>query len=85
MTTHTQQEEVDRNYKAFKKMLSDLIKSDEGRFALLHNAELLACFDTNRDAQQTGMKLLGGKQFSVQKITNKAIDLGYFSHACILR
>lgn len=85
MTTHSQQEEVDRNYKAFKKMLSDLIKSDEGRFALLHNAELLACFDTNRDAQQAGMKLLGGKLYSVQKVTKEAIDLGHFSHTCIFR
>ncbi len=85
MATYTQQEEVDRNYKAFKKMLSDLIKSDEGRFALLHDSGLIACFDTNRDAQLAGMKLLEGKRYSVQKITNRAVDLGYFSRGYIFQ
>lgn len=84
MSEHTQQEEVDRNYKAFKKMLSELIESDTGRFALMQNGELVACFDTNRDTQQAG-NMLEGKLFSIQKITNTPVDLGSFSHARILR
>ena len=84
MSEHTQQEEVDRNYKAFKKMLSELIESDAGRFALMQNGELVACFDTNRDAQQAG-NMLESKLFSIQKITSTPVDLGYFSHARILR
>lgn len=84
MTKHTQQAEVDQNYEAFKGMLSELIESDSGRFALLHNRELVACFDTNRDAVQAGKKILEGKPFSVQKVTRKPVDLGYFSHARIL-
>lgn len=84
MTTLTQQEEVDRNYEAFKQMLSELMESDAGRFALIHNKELVACFDTNRDAVQAGKKLLEGRRFSVQKITRKPVDLGFFSHARIL-
>jgi len=86
MKTRTQQEEVDRNYKVFKNdLLEDLIKTDRGRFALLHNAKLIACFDTNRDAQEAGSKLIEGKPYSIQKITNRAVDLGYFSHASIVR
>ncbi len=81
----TQQEEVDRNYKVFKNMLDDLMKSDNGRFALFHDAELIACFDTNRDAKQAADKLIGNKPYSVQKITSKKVDLGYFSHAGIVR
>ena len=84
MTKHTQQEEVDQNYEAFKEMLSELMESDAGRFALLHNRELVACFDTNHDASQAGRKFPEGKPFSVQKITRKPVDLGYFSHARIL-
>ena len=84
MTKSIQQKEVDRNYEAFKQMLSELMESDAGRFALLHNRELVACFDTNRDALQSGEKLLEDKPFSVQKITRKPVDLGYFSHARIL-
>jgi len=81
----TQQEEVDRNYKVFKKMLENLIESDKGRFALFHNEELIACFDTNRDAKQAAEKLIGDKPYSVQEITKKTVDLGYFSHASFVR
>lgn len=84
MTNSIQQNEVDRNYEAFKQMLSELMESDPGRFALLHNRELVACFDTNRDAVQAGKKLLKDQPFSVQKITSKPVDLGYFSNARIL-
>ena len=84
MSEHTQQEEVDRNYKAFKKMLSELIESDAGRFALMQTGELVACFDTDRDAHQVG-NLLESKLFSIQKIANTPVDSGCFSHARILR
>ena len=81
---HTQQEEVDQNYEAFKKMLPKLVDSDEGRFALLHDSKLIACFDTSHDARQAGEKLLKGQLFSIQKITDKPVDLGCFSHAGII-
>ena len=76
--------EVDQNYEAFQGMLAELMESDAGRFALLHNRQLAACFDTNRDALQTGQKLFEGKPFSIQQITRKSVNLGYFSHARIL-
>ncbi len=41
-------------------ILSNLIDSDEGRFALLHNRESVVCFDTNRDAQQAGKRFSEG-------------------------
>ena len=81
----TQQQEVDQNYEAFKKKLPDLLKSEAGRFALMHNQKVVACFDTSRDALQAGRKLFEGKPFSVQEITTQAVDLGYFSHVGILR
>ena len=46
----------------------------------MHNSELIACFDTNRDAQQAGKKFLTGNPFSIQKITEKSVNLGIFSH-----
>ncbi len=85
MYERTQQEEVDRNYKAFKGMLENLIKTDRGRFALLHDAKLVACFDTNRDAQQAASKLIEGKPYSVQKVTDRKVDLGYISYVGVLR
>lgn len=85
MVAKTQQDEVDQNYEAFKAMLPDLLKTNENKFALMHNREILACFDTSQDAIKAGHTLLEGKRFSVQEVTCKSVDLGYFSHARILR
>ena len=84
MSSKAQQQEVDQNYEIFKAKLPDLMKSDANRFALMHNGEVVACFDTNRDASEAGKRLLAGKRFSVQEITDRAVDLGCFSHAGIL-
>lgn len=84
MSTEKQQQEVDQNYEAFKALLPDLLKTDPNRFALMHNREVIACFDTSRDAMQAGRKLLEGKHFSVQQVTDKSVDLGYYSHVGLL-
>lgn len=85
MSERTQQGEVDRNYEQFKKVLPDLMKSDANRFALMHDGDVVACFDTSRDASQAGRKLYADDYFSVQKVTIHPVDLGYFSHAGIRR
>ena len=79
-TTRLQQEEVDANYVKFREKLPDLLKIDESRFALMHSGEVIACFDTARDASEAGKCLFNGKPFSIQEITSKAVDLGYFSN-----
>lgn len=84
MRTKTQQEEVDRNYEAFKALLPDLLKTDANRFALMHERQVLACFDTSRDAMLAGRRLLNGKRFSVQEVTRQSVDLGSLSHVRIL-
>ena len=85
MTKMTQQQQVDQNYEAFKEILAQLMKTDAHRFALIHNQKVIACFDTSRDAMQAGRKLLNGKLFSVQEVTEESVDLGYHSHVSLLR
>lgn len=85
MAATSQQQEVDRNYEAFKEVLPELLRTDENRFALMHDRKVIACFDTSRDAMQAGHALLGDKKFSVQEVTRRSVDLGYFSHARLLR
>ena len=80
MNAKTQQQEVDQNYEAFEDLLPELMETDRNRFALMHNRKVMACFDTSRDAMQAGRKLLKGKLFSVQQVTSKTVDLGYYSH-----
>ena len=75
------QDQVDRNYAAFTALLPDLMKTNAGKWALLRNAQLEAIFDTARDAQLAGGKLYADGLFSVQEVRNRAVDLGWFSHA----
>ena len=75
------QDEIDRNYTAFKALLPDLMKTSGGKWALLHNATLEGVFDTARDARLAGTKLYADGLFSVQEVRSRAVDLGWFSHA----
>ena len=79
-----QQAQVDQNYEAFKQQLHELMKSDPGRTALMQNGEVIACFDTDRDAYVSGSRLLNGP-FSLQEIRETPIDLGYYSHVYSIR
>ncbi len=81
MTAAQLQDQVDRNYTAFRTHLPDLMKTSAGKWALLRNAKVEAIFDTARDAQVAGGKLFADGLFSVQEIRDRAVDLGWFSHA----
>ena len=48
------QQEVDENYEAFKAMLPEFMRTHPNKFALMHNKEVVACFDTSRDVIAAG-------------------------------
>jgi hypothetical protein len=75
------QEQVDRNYEAFKKLLPQIQADHGGKFALMHDREVIDLFDTARDAYVTGMRLYPDRMFSIQEVTSTPIDLGFHSHA----
>ena len=85
MEVSKQQLEVNENYETFKDLLPELIKTDVNRFALMSNRQVLACFDTCRDANLAGKYLLNGKLFSIQQVTDKPLDLGSFSRGIYRR
>ena len=74
----TQQQEVDRNYEAFKKVLPELLESDRGRTALMRGGKVIACFDTGRDAIKAGRTFFEDQRFSIQEVKGRGIDLRYF-------
>jgi len=76
-----QEQEVERNFKVFAEMLDGLIEKHEGRWALLRAGALVEVFDTIRDAHAAAWKLYSDDRFSVQEITNKPVDLGFYSYA----
>ena len=78
----TQDEQVKLNYEAFKKLLPKLLK-DADKLALMRDGELIAVYDTMNDAIITAEKLYPDGRWSIQRITDKPINLGYRSRAVL--
>lgn len=74
------QEEIDGNLEFFNERLPELLQGDEDRYALLKSRAITGLFDTIRDAKTAGDALYSDGIYSIQKITDVAIDLGAFSH-----
>lgn len=72
---------VDENYKAFSEKLPELMKNYAGKFVVMRNKEVMGFFDTSRDAMIHGTRTYPDGLFSVQEVTQKIVDLGWFSHA----
>lgn len=70
-----------KNYEAFMLKLPTLLQAQRGKFALMRDGDIIAFFDTARDAFFAGQKLYSDKLFSVQEVTDVPTDLGFFSHA----
>lgn len=83
MSNMTKITEVDRNFEAFQQELPELLKTHPGKFVVLRKKEAVAFFDTFRDAMIYGTKTYQDELFSVQEVTDKALDLGWFSDVYI--
>ncbi len=78
MTQIDIQKEVDDNFAFFQKKLPELMKTDSGKYALLRHCKIINTFDTFNDACQAG-DMHEDKIYSVQHITDRIINLGFFS------
>jgi hypothetical protein len=78
----TQEEQVKLNYEAFKRLLPSLLK-ELNKHALMRDGEVVAIYDTMPDAVTTAQKLFPDGRWSIQKITDKPINLGYRSRAVL--
>ena len=80
-TKKASEDEVQRNYEAFVRVLPTILASHAGKFALMHDSKIIEYFDTAGDAYRAGQQLFKDKPFSIQEVTETAADLGFFSHA----
>ena len=74
-------DEVERNYAAFAAKLPDLLKTERGKFALMHRGDIVGFYDTLGDAVRAGTLKFGEDDFSVQEVTDRSVNLGYYSYA----
>ena len=51
----------------------------------MRDAKIVDFFDTSRDAFVAGSNMYADGRFSIQEVTDQAVDLGYLSHAGTLR
>jgi hypothetical protein len=74
-------EQVRQNYQAFREKLPTLRADHRDQFSLMKDGELVGFFASAMEAYVAGEAqfLLGG--FSMQKVVDAPIDLGYFSRA----
>jgi len=77
--------EVDKNYDVFVKILPNIIGQHRNKYALMQNGEVVGFYTTLEDVYVTAEKFIGKKPYSVQKVTDIAVDLGFFSHAVDIR
>lgn len=80
-----QKEQVELNFKVFAKKLPELIKVQMNKYALMRDGEIIEIYNSWEDAYKTGLRFYEDELFSIQKITNSSVDLGFFSHALHIR
>jgi hypothetical protein len=76
-TARTKQQEIDANLEFFKKNLPTFLEQHRNKYALIRNCEVVDFYETVLDAQSIGEKLFKDDLFSIQKVTDATIDLGF--------
>lgn len=84
-STANRQDEVDRNFDEFQKLLPTLLATHLNQFALMRDGKIVAFYTTARDARATAEVMFNDGIYSIQQVTNQPVDLGFFSHALVLR
>ena len=70
---------LERELKAFEKMLPKLLLSDKGKFALVFDGKLLGTFTSKEDALKFGIEKVGNEEFLIRQIIPTQEPL-YFFH-----
>lgn len=78
---HSIEVEIERNYAAFKDMLSDLLPDRLGQYALLHDQKLAGLYPTVGEAERAGYAQFKDEPYSIQLVSQKPVDLGFYSYA----
>lgn len=79
--TQPHQKQVDENFAIFTQRLPELLQSHPGKYAVLHDRQVVEFFDTLHDAVRYGHAQFGDLNFSVQEITDQYGNLGCHTYA----
>jgi hypothetical protein len=73
--------EIEENFSAFEGLLDTLLPARAGEFALLRHRDLVEVFPTAKEALTEGHQRFPDGLFSVQRVTDRPLDLGFLSYA----
>jgi hypothetical protein len=78
---HALQSEIDLNYTFFQDFVGSVVDQHRGSYALLRHRKCEGFFRTLRDAIDAAAARFDDELFSIQEVTDRPLDLGFFSHA----
>jgi hypothetical protein len=76
-----QNEEVDRNYDAFVKMLESLLPEHRDQLALMRDQRIVGFFHTPRELLEAAADRFPDGLFSIQEVTDEPLFLGHCQDA----
>lgn len=68
------------NFHYFQGIVSSLMAEHAGKYALLHSKSLVDIFRRPIEALEVGYEKFADGQFSIQKVTDRPMDLGFMSY-----
>lgn len=71
---------IRQNFHYFQSIVSDLMDKYAGQYALLHERSLVGVFPRPIEAVEAGYANFTDGLFSVQKVTDRPLDLGFMSY-----
>lgn len=73
--------EIRQNYDYFQEVVATAMEDHAGEVALIHQREIVGYFASAAEAVKCGMDRFGDLPFSVQRVIDRPIDIGFLSHA----
>ena len=80
MDVERQKQQVDSNYDAFVRLLGGILEAHRDQLALMRDGKIVGFFDSPKAALQAATSMFPDEIFSLQEVTDEAIDLGFWSH-----
>jgi hypothetical protein len=75
----SQREQVDNNFAAFQALLPTILPLYRDKYALMKDGKAVGFYSTLEDAYMTANQFYRDQPFSVQRVTETPVDLGFFS------
>lgn len=69
-----------QNFHYFQSVVSSLMERDAGKYALVHSQSVVAVFARPMEALDAGYERFTDGLFSIQKVTDRPLDLGFMSY-----